>query len=145
MARMPIPSVEGKLAGKRILVVIDNQDFALLKEVVRDCVDVKFPYSHLKTCDFTELLKSLPAMKTDVLVIFSPRYVKGEMDIFEAGLIRFKSNNPRSVVVMNNLHSPASEESAMLKGLASSGLVHHLEHGYMFFPRLMDKAPMLME
>lgn len=138
-------AVEGKLAGKRILIATDDRDFDAFHVTLKSCMDMSYPYSHHSTCDFSHLLAALPELQADVLLILSPLGLKDGIKDLESGLKEFRRNNPGSVVLMNNLHTPISKETGLVEELVSAGLVDHVEQGFMFFSRLLDHGAALLQ
>ena len=94
---------------------------------------------------WSELVSSLADQKNDIMLILSPRNLADDFDRFEARLRAFKERNPASVVVMNNLHSPLSLQTALLETLKSASLVDHIEQGFAFFPVLLQNGAERLE
>jgi len=129
-AHKPAPD---RLRGKTACIVFDDRDYEGFSRTLRDFVDAP---CDIQTIRWSELYSALPHLDTDILLIMSPRKLNGEFPDFRRALERFRDRNPTSVVSMNNLHSPVARETEKIESL--TGLIDHVEHGFTYFPQLLE-------
>ena len=132
-------NIYDRLAGRSVCIVIDDKDFFRLRDTVKMLV------GDLTVARWSDFLHSIHSMKTDFVLILSPRDLKAGIRDLESGLRVFKKRNPDSVIVMNNLHSPISPQTAQLTGLQGAGLIDHLEQGFTFFPLMLQHGAEMLE
>lgn len=127
-------SLSSRLQGKTVCIALDNEDFDRLRVVVNDVLSQCLSCGTFRITGWSGLLRNLPSMSEDLLIIMSPRSLAADFESFEKGLFCFKTRNPHSAVVMSNLHSPAAEASQRLASLSG---IDHIEQGFTFFPVLL--------
>ena len=138
-------NLSDKLAGKKICIAIDDPDFQHLKGVISDILAMASSSSRVTLTGWTDLLIDLPKSSYDLLIILSPRKILIDIEDYEKGLAAFKRANPKSVVVMSNLHSPASVQTGLLRELKDASLIDHIEQGFAFFPILLHTGAERLE
>ncbi len=134
-----------RLKGKRICIVIDDKDYVQMRELVAGVLGHATETAQVTLCGWSTFLLLLPSLKKDLVVVLSPRELAGGFEAFEKGLSAFRRDNPRAIVVMNNLHSPASPQACLLAGLREAKVIDHIEHGFTYFPKLIHQGVSALE
>ncbi|MEW6036099.1 MAG: hypothetical protein AB1529_05790 [Candidatus Micrarchaeota archaeon] len=134
-----------KLAGRRICIVIDDKDYVQMREIVAGVLGHATETAQVTMCGWTSFLLLLPSLQKDLVVVLSPRELVAGFAEFEKGLAQFRRSNPGAVVVMNNLHSPASPQACLLKGLCEAKSIDHIEQGFTYFPKLIHHGVSALE
>jgi hypothetical protein len=130
-----------KLRGRRACIVVDDADYANgMKDLVEGMLGRAMLSSEITILNWSSFLCVLPEIKSDLIVLLSPRELSSRLPDFETGIGEFRKSNPCAVVMMNNLHSPAAPASERLRRLGREGLVDHIEQGFLFFPHLIHQA-----
>lgn len=127
-----------RLSGKSACIVFDDNDFEGFTKMMREFIE---PSCTLKALRMSEIYNTIPGMEADILVIMSPRKLNGNFPDFQKALSLFRQRNPDAFIALNNLHSPAAEETAKMDSL--KGIVDHVEHGFAYFPQLLQVSAMM--
>jgi hypothetical protein len=134
-----------KLAGRRVCIVIDDKDYVQMREIVAGVLGHATETAQVTMCGWSSFLLLLPSLQKDLVVVLSPRELVEGFAAFEKGLSQFRRSNPGAVVVMNNLHSPASPQALLLAGLKEAKAIDHIEQGFTYFPKLIHHGVSALE
>jgi len=129
------------LAGKRIYLALDNASF---RDAFNGCVvldehnfkhtikiDPKEPVDEILTnslmsiTDSATLLRILPDLRKDVLIIENPSNMDGQFEAFERGLAAFRKANPDAVVIAGFPIPPVN--MAQIEALQKAGLIDYVD------------------
>jgi hypothetical protein len=139
-------AVSDKLKGKSVCIVIDDADYAGgMKELVHTMLGPISGSASVSILNWSTFLAILPEMRADLVVALSPRELQSHISGLETGLQSFRKSNSGAVVLMNNLHSPAAPASGRLEGLQAKSLLDHVEHGFTFFPILVQQGAQALD
>jgi hypothetical protein len=138
--------VSDKLKGRSVCIVIDDVDYlGGMKELVHAMLGQLNDTAHVSILNWSTFLAVLPDLRADLVVALSPRDLKDHLPALERNLPCFRKSNAGAVVLMNNLHSPASPASERLGRLRADSLLDHVEQGYIFFPILVHSGAQALE
>jgi len=130
------------LAGKRIFIALDNGSFKDAfndRHVVLDEHDFKHSIKNdptgpldeilfnslMSITDSATLLRCLPELHKDVLIIENPSNMDGHFEAFETGLAAFRKANPEAVVIAGCPIPPVN--MAQIVALQAAGLIDYVD------------------
>src|SRR4030095_6124303 len=100
-------SLEDRLSGKKALFVFCDNQHEEASRLLLEMSSLNFIPGVFETMNWTSLLRKLPSLELDMLLICSqpPFAVIHDFADFRSGLIEFRRKNPLAAALMMTLYS----------------------------------------